>query len=84
MSDLMSNYWGNFMHNSDPNGPNMGNYPLWPVYNATVDELMVLKEADEVTVQRGLKRQECDYLIPHIEASILKAFPTLLFEFHRK
>lgn len=80
MADVLSSYWGNFFASSDPNIPTISDITnttlfAWPAYVAAQDNLLAVVEADEVSVVQGLKQEECDFLIPRMDAILRAAFP---------
>lgn len=63
LASAMVKYWTNVAVYGDPNGA--GGLPLWPAYNATSDEVLMLDTATNggfnATVVRGLKGNACDW-----------------------
>ena len=79
MADVMATYWGNFLisKNGNPNEKHVGkmDLPLWPLYTTDGDEVLALPDAKEVHTVAGLKKAECDYWIPFVQANIQADFP---------
>jgi para-nitrobenzyl esterase len=62
LSDVMQQYWVNFVESGDPNGPGL---PTWPGFREPERSYVQLDEAG-VTVKPGLRRAQCDVYIEHV------------------
>jgi para-nitrobenzyl esterase len=56
-SEQMMDYWAQFAANGDPNG---GGSPLWPLYDATDEQLLQLDET--VSPLAGYHAAQCNYV----------------------
>lgn len=56
LSDLMQQYWANFVRTGDPNGPGL---PMWPAFREPERSYVELA-GDGATVKQGLRRAQCD------------------------
>jgi len=63
LSDLMQQYWVNFIKTGDPNGPAL---PVWPGFREPERTYVQLAEAG-VIAKQGLRRSQCDIYIEHID-----------------
>jgi carboxylesterase type B len=76
VADMMSSYFANFVinQNHDINQQcfegEMSSLPIWPVYTYDTDELLVLSTPEKTKTVSGLKNNECEFHIAHIDASI--------------
>lgn len=62
LSDVLQQYWVNFIRTSDPNGPGL---PAWPGFREPERSYVHLAEAG-VTVKQGLRRPQCDVYIDNV------------------
>jgi len=76
MADVMSSYWGNFFTSRNPSSNEVGvtEVPSWSPYEGNSDELLVIKEANDAHMVSGVKRKECDFMIPILDAGIRAKF----------
>lgn len=63
LSDRMADYWANFAHTGDPNGPTV---PEWPGHTAEQEWIAVLDEPGGVI--EGYQREQCDFLDQNVPA----------------
>jgi len=63
LSDLMQQYWVNFIKTGDPNGPAL---PVWPGFREPERTYVQLAEAG-VIAKQGLRQSQCDIYIEHID-----------------
>ena len=76
MSDMMASYWGNFLmsDSGDPNEHKVGMkfLPKWPQFNgdSSTGKILSIDEVDSSNAVQGLKKDECAYWIPFVDASI--------------
>jgi para-nitrobenzyl esterase len=63
LSDVMQQYWINFVKTGDPNGPGL---PTWPGFREPERSYVQLAEAG-VTVKQGLRRSQCDVFMEHVD-----------------
>jgi para-nitrobenzyl esterase len=62
LSDLMQQYWVNFVRTGDPNGPGL---PVWPVFRSPARGFMhFLPEGS--AAEEGLRRAPCDVYIENV------------------
>jgi para-nitrobenzyl esterase len=62
LSDIMQQYWVNFVNGGDPNGPGL---PGWPAFREP--ERSYVEFADKGgTVKHGLRRAQCDLYIENV------------------
>jgi para-nitrobenzyl esterase len=64
LSDVMQQYWVNFIRTGDPNGPGPS---AWPGFQEPERSYVQLAEAG-VTVKQGLRRSQCDVYIEHVDS----------------
>jgi carboxylesterase type B len=55
----VADLWANFIHNSNPNNGEYATPANWPLYQAKLDELLVLNEPG-VTVASHQREKYCD------------------------
>lgn len=81
MADVMATYWGNFFIAHDPNkdslGVNISGLSAWDSYEESKDNLIVLKEADDLSMAKGIKTDECAFVIPRLDQIIRGKFSAL-------
>jgi hypothetical protein len=79
LADVMATYWGNMIAAHDPNAAaaavDTAVLAVWPSYQYQVDNLLAIREYDNVTVVTGLKATECDFHIARTDASIRANYP---------
>jgi carboxylesterase type B len=63
LSDVMQQYWVNFVRTGDPNGSGL---PAWPGFRARERAYVQLAQ-DGVTAKQGLRRSQCDVYIEHVD-----------------
>lgn len=63
LSDLMQQYWVNFVRTGNPNGPGL---PAWPAF-AEPEQAYVEFGPDGATVKRTLRRAQCDLYIENAD-----------------
>lgn len=80
MADIMTSYWGNFLideaHN--PNGGEVGassTLPEWMAYTSPGQEAIALVDQDDIEQIQHLKKEECDFFVPLLDATIRAYFP---------
>jgi carboxylesterase type B len=62
LSDLMQQYWVNFIRSGDPNGPGL---PAWPAFRSPSGGFMhFLPEGS--AAQEGLRRAHCEVYIENV------------------
>ena len=64
LSDVMQQYWVNFIRTGDPNGPGLS---TWPGFREPERSYVQLAEAG-VTVKQGLRRSQCEVYIEHVDS----------------
>ena len=64
LSDVMQQYWVNFIRTGDPNGPRLS---TWPGFREPERSYVQLAEAG-VTVKQGLRRSQCEVYIEHLDS----------------
>jgi carboxylesterase type B len=80
LANTMSSYWANFIISEDHDinkqcfEEEMPNLPSWPLYNYDTDQLLVLSTLEKTKIVSGLKNEECEFHIAHIDASIRRNF----------
>mmetsp|Transcript_6204 Transcript_6204/g.9354 ORF Transcript_6204/g.9354 Transcript_6204/m.9354 type:complete len:553 (+) Transcript_6204:108-1766(+) len=78
LADLMSSYWGNFAVSAthDPNTISVGtpSLPYWASYTFEGDECLVIPNEQDISVVHGLKHDECEFHITHIDSSVRADF----------
>jgi para-nitrobenzyl esterase len=62
LSDLMQQYWVNFVRSGDPNGPGL---PAWPEFRSPSGGFMHLLP-EGPAVEEGLRRAQCDLYIENV------------------
>jgi len=78
MGDVMASYWGNFFVAMDPNVESVGVSRLaaWNTYEADEDNLLVLREANDVYMANGIKKDVCSFVIRRLDSIIRDQFIT--------
>ena len=62
LSDVMQQYWINFVRSGDPNGPGL---PAWPAFRGGPGEFMhFLPEGP--SAEEGLRRAHCDIYLENL------------------
>jgi len=64
LSDVMQQYWVNFVKTGDPNGPGL---PAWPGFREPERSYVQVAEAG-VTIKQGLRRSQCEVYIEHVDS----------------
>jgi para-nitrobenzyl esterase len=64
LSDVMQQYWVNFIRTGNPNGPGL---PAWMGFREPERSYVQLAEAG-ITVKQGLRRSQCDVYIEHVDS----------------
>jgi para-nitrobenzyl esterase len=64
LSDVMQQYWVNFIRTGDPNGPGLS---TWPGFREPERSYVQLAEAG-VTVKQGLRRSQSEVYIEHVDS----------------
>ena len=81
MSWVTTGAFSNPNPNPDPTSAD-STLPLWVAYDTKTDELIVLKEFNDIYMIGGVKKKECAFLIPLIGSSLHHVFPSV-FEYQR-
>jgi para-nitrobenzyl esterase len=62
LSDLMQQYWVNFVKTGDPNGPGL---PPWPAFREPERAYVELADTGAI-IKQGLRRSQCDLYIENV------------------
>ena len=65
LSDVMQQYWVNFVKTGDPNSPGL---PTWPAFREPERSYVELAGTG-ATVKQGLRRSRCDLYIDNVTRS---------------
>ena len=68
LSDVIQQYWTNFVKSSDPNGPNL---PKWPVFESSTRAYLQFTDTGPVA-KVGLRRPFCDLFIENLTRLMAK------------
>jgi carboxylesterase type B len=65
LSNVMQQYWINFINSGDPNGPGLA---TWPAFREP-ERAYVELAGDSASVKRGLRRAQCDLYVENADGA---------------
>ena len=76
VADAMATFWMNFLRFRDPNGDPTESSPssVWPKYTMKQDQVLAIRNADDLKVVQKLKFDECEFFMDFTKKSLEEDF----------